>query len=683
MILDKDGVWRQFQGMDCDEEFEDPNKAPLVVILRLHPDRACDLFDVSVEDAKPDHRLACEALSYSWGPSIIPNTYIHRQAVGTPKDRVISLPHLHNLGLPRDVWVDAICIDRSNLGERERKTSDFLFHQVDNSDIRNYIQSQFWSETLRLSKKREKARGTCEWLFTNDKFVKWKNTTDKPLLWLAGSAGAGKSTICSAIIDILEADRHVGDIVTSYFINGRTTASNTVFNILRTMAAEMLLRARSLEYVDGLKALMMDLDAAGVHMSLSRIREFLLRIRNYINSGETMCLVLDGWDDLAESQRVSYLLREILNVVNGKDGSSQSMKFLISSRSDIPHGKNYRGALVMDIDTEICVHNDVATYLQYEMSRLKLSDIPQGKDFAMTVKTCAWGAVPPPSATSSFFKPVPAGHQKFASLPSATFHNWDEAYLRIKYGIIDKGEANFLWARLLVENLRATNQSIRTTHKLIEKLISRDCSGLYQDMIHRISEKDRYLALQMFRWVIYAARPLNSWELLDAIYTQTGMQLVETDIQKICAGLLRVNEDGMISLFHLGLRDHIQTQTCKDDILGWVFVSSSSDEMIAHTCLQTLSPELLLESLGCAMARSSPTYTQNLQSYAFNYWKLHYKFAERQSIYLAGMLQERLKWGWEHRDIHKKRQDGGVRMNLEESPSAEENEIMKIGTRKS
>ena len=197
-------------------------------------------------------------------------------------------------------------------------------------------------------------------------------------------------------------------------------------------------------------------------------------------------------------------------------------------------------------------------------------------------------------------------------------------------------------------------------------------------MISRISEKNRYLALQMFRWVIYAARPLVSLELLDAIYIQTSVQLVETDIPKICQGLLRVNEAGMVSLVHLSFRDHIQSQTREDDILGWGSSSSSSDEMIAHTCLQTLSPKLLLESFSHTIARSSPTDAQNLQSYAFDFWKLHYTFAEPRSIYLAGMLHERLKWGWDHPNIHLELQDRGDGPNSKESPSAEEDEIMKI-----
>ena len=463
MIPATDGVYRQFQDRNCEEgfeeEFKDPLRASIVMILRLRLDGSYNLFNISEQHAKLDHKPAFQALSYSRGASIALNTYTHRKAFGTTEGRLISVRWLHNLGLPRTVWVDALCVNQSCLGEREKKECDFRLYDVFSSCIRRYIQSQFWSETLRLSKRREKAPGTYEWLSSNDKFFKWKNTKDKSLLWISGSTGAGKSTLCSAIIDGLEANRSAGDIVTSYFIDGRITTPNIVFNILRTMAAGVLLSAHSSEYIVRSKALLMDLDTAGEDMSLLQMREFLLRIRYNISSGETLYLVLDGWDDLVECQRISYLIWEILNVVNGHDGSTHSMKFLISSRSDIPHGRNHQGVLVVNIDTEISVRNDVAAYLQYELSRFKRLDHPKEKDNPMLAKNGPLGAVRTTSEALSSFKPVSTGHQKLALLPSAISHNWDEAYLRIKCEVIDKGKATFLWARLLIQVLHATNQS--------------------------------------------------------------------------------------------------------------------------------------------------------------------------------------------------------------------------------
>lgn len=51
----------------------------------------------------------------------------------------------------------------------------------------------------------KRLEGTCHWFLQLQKYTEWK-TGNRPFLWLHGKSGSGKSTICSAVIDALEAE---------------------------------------------------------------------------------------------------------------------------------------------------------------------------------------------------------------------------------------------------------------------------------------------------------------------------------------------------------------------------------------------------------------------------------------------------------------------------------------------
>jgi hypothetical protein len=203
----------------------------------------------------------------------------------------------------------------------------------------------------------------------------------------------------------------------------------------------------------------------------------------------------------------------------------------------------------------------------------------------------------------------------------------------------------------LVQRLAANSESTSPWNLSDPIKELRDMSSVYQDIIGRISEKDRAVSLQMLRWVTYAARPLRTWELLDAINSQMSIKLAESDIQRICGGLLKTTE-GTVNLVHFSLRHYLQSQSDENDILGWRAVSGTTHEMIAHSCFRILSSEHLLRNPSATTLVDLPGIIENeqshgLQSYAQWHWRYHYAHAERQSSYLAGMLHEKLRNGWE------------------------------------
>jgi hypothetical protein len=174
-------------------------------------------------------------------------------------------------------------------------------------------------------------------------------------------------------------------------------------------------------------------------------------------------------------------------------------------------------------------------------------------------------------------------------------------------------------------------------------------------MIGRILEVDRGIALQMLRWISYAARTLSVQELLGAISCQMSIKLAESDIGRISGGLLSIADDAKVRLVHFSLRDYLDCLSKEDDILGWDAVSATSHEMITDTCLQILGPMDLLHPANIITQIGSPDIINHegrhaLFIYARQYWRFHYIHAEHQSYFLPGILHEKLRDGWKQED---------------------------------
>lgn len=59
---------------------------------------------------------------------------------------------------------------------------------------------------IRLALVELRVPGTCEWLALRKQYASWKSgeSTDRPIFWLTGKAGSGKSVISSSVIDDCE-----------------------------------------------------------------------------------------------------------------------------------------------------------------------------------------------------------------------------------------------------------------------------------------------------------------------------------------------------------------------------------------------------------------------------------------------------------------------------------------------
>lgn len=88
-------------------------------LLMLHPgaggEVACDIFQASLE---PEDIIPYEALSYAWGSNDLSESItVNRRRLPITKSLFHAMNHLRR-DAGRILWVDAVCIDQSNVAER-------------------------------------------------------------------------------------------------------------------------------------------------------------------------------------------------------------------------------------------------------------------------------------------------------------------------------------------------------------------------------------------------------------------------------------------------------------------------------------------------------------------------------------------------------------------------------------
>ncbi|KAF1978016.1 HET-domain-containing protein, partial [Bimuria novae-zelandiae CBS 107.79] len=91
-------------------------------LLQVLPTRSqeghvqCKLFEASIEDWRRDYTC----LSYVWGP---PNESTNEHIVVINGKKHSGVDKKRQLYLQEPLWIDALCIDQNNIGERSHQVS--------------------------------------------------------------------------------------------------------------------------------------------------------------------------------------------------------------------------------------------------------------------------------------------------------------------------------------------------------------------------------------------------------------------------------------------------------------------------------------------------------------------------------------------------------------------------------
>ncbi|KAI1130690.1 hypothetical protein F5Y10DRAFT_106976 [Nemania abortiva] len=74
--------------------------------------------------------------------------------------------------------------------------------------LESHAQSEAWNQAAHERNLTRYHPGTCKWLFEDQRFKSWSEASNSnPILWLTGPGGAGKSVMCSVVIDVISRQR--------------------------------------------------------------------------------------------------------------------------------------------------------------------------------------------------------------------------------------------------------------------------------------------------------------------------------------------------------------------------------------------------------------------------------------------------------------------------------------------
>jgi hypothetical protein len=392
----------------------------------------------------------------------------------------------------------------------------------------------------------------------------------------------------------LKIDPRKGEQIVVYSVDANIKAVNHATMILGEMIVELLIRERPEDALQDLESVFMDLILSKTRLSISRMKYVLSRIRHNLRSHESLCVLIDGLGETGHDNEEQHLLYELVDHLTRYD-PNHHIKCLISSRPTL--GQSFRSDFQVCLDSHPSSREILALYIHEGVQKCILN------------------------------------------------HNTRAAEM-LTNSIINEADGVFLWARLVFEHIQRSSDLNRGPHESFDWLGligTGNLPALYGKLIDMIKDCNRTAGLSMLRWVTYAARPLHAHELLGALHAETGIELQDVNIKETCAGLLSVNEDGIVRLVHPTLREYLQARMRR----SWNEISHEANEIITHACLKTLNSESLLESLGLfrtgAKSQESRVQPHSFEGYARQFWMFHYRLAENGSSFLPGHFHSSLE----------------------------------------
>ncbi|KAH7355340.1 hypothetical protein BKA65DRAFT_395437 [Rhexocercosporidium sp. MPI-PUGE-AT-0058] len=210
----------------------------------------------------------------------------------------------------------------------------------------------------RISRRRHD--DTCKWVVETPEFKSWMDSqVAKPLVWVSGKPGAGKSTLCSYLVQHL---RTLPDVHTGYYFCNSQADQDICTDVLKTIALQFLRQNPDIaslvsnEYV-----------YRGANNNISQMRIVLPQI---LESLSCPVIIIDGLDECPlESQKM--ILREMQRFC-GIQGSI--CKVLISSRKEVQIQSRLAKRPHIQLDGRMEVHLDIRSYVRHKMRGLHSSD---------------------------------------------------------------------------------------------------------------------------------------------------------------------------------------------------------------------------------------------------------------------------------------------------------------------
>ncbi|KAK8244134.1 hypothetical protein HDK90DRAFT_501620 [Phyllosticta capitalensis] len=424
--------------------------------------------------------------------------------------------------------------------------------------------------------------GTCEWLFDEPEIISWMDPTPGcQVVWLSAQPACGKSILCTYLIDQLRQSRKLCQY---FFFRFNHQEKRSLSDLLRSLALQI---ARD---VPNFKRTLVELSSEGFRLgkadaSLIWRKVFEERLFR-MDLDYPLYWVIDALDESDSPRALLDLLRSLSNI-----DSEMSIRICIVSRKvealTLAFDRLAKSVPLSRVEKAGSDHNydDIRLLVDQELSYMRgSSDLRE----------------------------------------------------KVKQKIMSRAEGNFLWARLVVEDIQRCHTE-EAIHEALDE-IPGELSRLYQRMeatlLDGLRKSDRCLARALLQWTICSRRPLHLSELSQALRPGLPEFLdLQSSISDLCGQFVQVDPTGHVGLVHQTAREYF-TQITTSEL--------SVNPKEAHGQLFTKSIHTLADpALRLKLTQTRDTFMDKepFLCYAAVSWAHHLQRSDKRDEYLDMLVK--------------------------------------------
>ncbi|KAI4186814.1 MAG: hypothetical protein L6R41_003235 [Letrouitia leprolyta] len=418
--------------------------------------------------------------------------------------------------------------------------------------------------------------GTCEWILHEDGLSDWLDKNGgSHLIWFSAAPASGKSVLSAYVTMALQ---HRILAPQYFFFNFGDQHKRSVAVLLRSFACQVAKENRT--FRRGLLDLLrqgLRVDKADASVLWHKVYENLLFKMEH---RQPFFWVIDALDE-CESPKL------LLDLIRTCSSSSVPLRIFITSRQteSIQMGvaKASRSLRVTKLEKNSLDHNarDIQHLVEQEVDHMRGSE-------------------------------------------------------QIKNLVIDKiltrAEGNFLWTRLILEEIVHCQTASGIQETLDE--FPNDMQKLYNRMEHAIlnlpRKSSRLLAKTLLRWTIGARRPMSLRELSQALEPDFPEILdLKRTISDVCSQFIRIDISGYVAMMHQTAREYL-VQPRETEL--FVDIHANHEDL----CIKTLSA--LIDSRATSDVVDDDAVSRSYLLYAATSWMYHLKASKSGSSKLLDVL---------------------------------------------
>lgn len=378
--------------------------------------------------------------------------------------------------------------------------------------------------------------GTCGWILSDPKFRIWlENASGSCIAWLNAPPASGKSVLATYIVNYV---RELGHYCQYFFINFGDPTKRSPAALLRSIGFQMA------EGIPAFRREMVKLSREGVTLEKKDARF--------------------TWHKIFTSVLSQMVLPTPLYWIIDALDESESPKVLLELLQSLPTFRTPIHILITSRRTES---------LSLAFNRLSVS-------------------VPVDTIQNDYHADIMSDIRVYVEHELKFMRGTENLKLQVTESILHRADGNFLWVRLVLEEILGchTQQAIMQT---LEE-VPAGMGALYQRMELSISnnskEADRVLAKTLLRWIVCAHHPLTLKELSQALSPEFPEFLdLKRTIQDVCGQFVVVDRSSHVAMVHKTARDYL-TQT--PSLYFFIDEKKSHGELFAKTISFLLRPEL-------------------------------------------------------------------------------------------